>query len=102
MIDIEREHCFRLTEAPKHVPLRNGRRVHVSTLFRWAQRGVRGCKLEAIRIGGALHTSQQALQRFAEQLTAGDQDDVTREDTTAAAANRQAAEAEAELERIGI
>ncbi len=54
-----------LTEAAKRLPkLRTGRRVHPSTLWRWASRGLRGRKLETIRLGGRMCTSVNALNRF--------------------------------------
>jgi hypothetical protein len=47
---------------------RKGRPVHASCLFRWAKYGLRGVKLETIRIGGTLCTSRQALERFFARL----------------------------------
>lgn len=38
--------------------------MHVSACYRWIQRGVRGITLEAVRIGGTLYTSVEALERF--------------------------------------
>ena len=39
-----------------------------STLWRWATRGVKGVKLETVRIGaGRVYTSRQALTRFLER-----------------------------------
>lgn len=102
MIDLEAETVFRLAEAPKYLPMgRGGRRVHVSTVFRWAQRGIRGVKLDTIRVGGALHTSTSALQRFAEQLTklsgnGGNQAGPS------PSVRRRAAAAEVELRREGF
>jgi len=43
----------------------NGKRVHISAVYRWVQRGIKGVRLEAIRIGGTTYTSREALQRFA-------------------------------------
>lgn len=68
MIDID-ESLVPLREAPKLLPTRNGKRLHISTLFRWVQRGVDGVKLEVLRIGGTTYTSREALQRFAEART---------------------------------
>ena len=45
---------------------------HPSTLWRWYHQGVRGVKLEAVRLGGRLLTSQEALERFAARLAAVD------------------------------
>ena len=48
---------------------RRGRKLHKSTAFRWANPGVRGIRLEVLRIGGTLCTTVPALQRFFERLT---------------------------------
>ncbi len=64
-IDIEVEAVISLSEAARYLPpLRGGRRVHLTTLHRWARRGLRGRKLESIRLGGAVCTSREALHRF--------------------------------------
>ncbi len=72
MIDISTEHLLSLNEAAKLRPLGRGNRpCNISTVFRWVKNGVKGVKLEALRLGGALYTSREAIQRFAERLTAG-------------------------------
>ncbi len=53
----------------KEVPPTLPTRVHIATVWRWANRGIRGVKLETIRLGGKTLTSQQALTRFIEQTT---------------------------------
>ena len=66
MIDIKTENLLPLHDVPKMLPARsNGKRVHISAVYRWIQRGVQGTHLEVIRIGGTTYTSQEALQRFA-------------------------------------
>jgi hypothetical protein len=47
---------------------RRGRKLHPSSAYRWFRRGVGGVKLEAIRVGGALCTTEAALVRFFERL----------------------------------
>ena len=70
MIDLTAENLIPLRAVPRHLPPRpNGKRLHVSAIYRWAQRGVRGVRLELIRIGGTAYTTREALQRFAEHLT---------------------------------
>lgn len=69
MIDISQERLIALREAPRHLPARpNGKRVHISACYRWINRGVRGVRLEVIRVGGSTYTSLEALQRFADHL----------------------------------
>ena len=66
MIDMHSEEMLSITAAAKSLP----GRPHVSTLWRWINRGCRGIKLETLLIGGVRYTSREALQRFAERLTA--------------------------------
>ena len=66
MIDLATEQLVPLQEVPRLLPPRpSGKRVHVSAVYRWAQRGVGGTRLEAVRVGGTTYTSREALQRFA-------------------------------------
>ena len=70
MINIGTETLLTPTGAARMLPTRRkGRPVHVSTIHRWMSSGVNGVRLDAIKIGGALHTSVEALQRFADELT---------------------------------
>ena len=71
MIDSAQETLVALADVPAHLPARRGgKRPHVSCIYRWAQRGCRGIKLEVIQVGGTSCTSLEALQRFFERLTA--------------------------------
>ena len=70
MISVHQETLIALRDAPKHLPIRpNGKRLHVSAVYRWIAKGVAGVVLEAVRIGGTTYTSLEALQRFAERMT---------------------------------
>ncbi|HSS63746.1 MAG TPA: DUF1580 domain-containing protein, partial [Gammaproteobacteria bacterium] len=56
-------------DVPRHLPARrNGRRLHISAVYRWMSRGVRGIILESVRLGGTAYTSCEALQRFADAV----------------------------------
>jgi hypothetical protein len=69
-VDLFVEHLVPLSDVPSLLPPRpNGRRLHFSTIWRWATRGVRGgIRLATVRIGGATYTSREAIQRFADEL----------------------------------
>jgi len=70
MIDITTEQVLSLTDAALLLPTRRrGRPTHPGTLYRWATSGVRGIRLETLRVGGTLCTSPAALQRFCDALT---------------------------------
>ncbi len=63
----ELEPLIPLTEAAKlsWLPLRrNGRRLAVSTLWRWAIYGLRGRRLETVKVGGQRCTTLRALLAF--------------------------------------
>lgn len=70
MIDLLSERVISFTDATAVLPRRRaGRKPHVATLYRWAQKGCRGVRLETIQIGGTKCTSVEALQRFFERLS---------------------------------
>lgn len=96
-IDLSTESVLSLNAAAKSLP----GRPHVSTLWRWYARGVRGVRLETTVIGGRRFTSREALQRFAERGTAVASDDVlpARTDRQREAAIRRA---QRELDAAGI
>lgn len=69
MIDIEHENLIPIRDVPRRIPPRkNGRRLHISAVYRWMSRGVRGAVLESVRLGGTTYTTVEALQRFADHL----------------------------------
>ena len=100
MIDCASERMIALREVPRLLPPRApGRRIHVATVYRWAKRGIRGAKLETLRIGGQLFTSTDALQRFVDACSSETQCRPLRtRRARMAAINR----AERELEQAGI
>lgn len=53
-----------ITEAAKLVP----GRVHISTCWRWINRGVRGHRLQTWMIGGLRKTTREALEDFLARL----------------------------------
>ncbi len=89
------ERRLTLSQAARHLDL------HVSTLWRWQLRGVRGVRLETILLGGIRFTSHEALERFTAACTAAA--DGTK--PTACMTNqrqRQIEDAERELAEAGI
>jgi hypothetical protein len=75
-IDVFRETVLPFAEAAKRLPkLRGGRPVAPSTIYRWAQGGLKGAsgaivRLETVKIGATTCTSLEALQRFFDRLQA--------------------------------
>lgn len=67
---ILQEHQIFATDAPRYLASgKNGRPIHPLTIIRWIRCGVRGIKLEAVRLGHRWVTSTEALERFTERLT---------------------------------
>jgi hypothetical protein len=102
MIDTATETIFTLSEAAEWLPRRRrGRKTHVSTLYRWTVSGCRGVILEHIQIGATRATSQEALQRFFDQLTHGSRGKVNPPLSRSIVQRQRRSEAAAkELERI--
>ena len=69
-IDFSVEQVIPLSDAPDHIPRRRrGRKKAVSTVYRWATKGVKGVILETLQVGGTRCTSLGALQRFFNRLS---------------------------------
>lgn len=70
MIDTTNEILMALRDVPRCLPPRpNGKRLHISAVYRWTLRGVKGVRLETVKIGGTAYTSREAIQRFSERLS---------------------------------
>lgn len=69
-INLLSEQLMSMAQAVRSLPMRtSGKRLHVGTLYRWASQGVKGTRLETVRIGEHRFTSAEALQRFVDRLT---------------------------------
>src|SRR6478752_3969008 len=70
MIDPFSEAVLSLNNAARLLPARSdGKKVHLSTTYRWTTIGCRGVILESIQIGGTRYTSKEALTRFFRKLS---------------------------------
>ena len=69
---LARENLISFSTAVRSLPEVNGRRHSPSTLYRWARWGIRGIRLEYLRIGRCMVTSQEALERFFANLAVAD------------------------------
>lgn len=76
MIDVAKEKLVTFADLARRLPRRRRNRpVHVATIHRWRSKGLRGVRLEAVRVGGAWHTTMEAFARFCERLTRPEIDD---------------------------
>ncbi len=100
-----------LADVARWLPKFQGTKIHTSTLWRWCSRGVRGVRLEYLRLGGRILASVEAVTRFAAKLAELDQqprDDPLAEvrqkakRRTPTQRDRDVARARKELEAAGI
>lgn len=63
-INIEIEKLATLNDAAKLLPRVGTKKIHTSTLWRWCKKGLRGTKLEYLRVGSKIVTTHEAMQRF--------------------------------------
>jgi hypothetical protein len=103
VIDTATETVLPFSQAARRIPpIRAGRPISPTTIWRWATVGCRAkngerVRLETIRIGGASCTSLEALQRFFARLS-GDEPAQPPSRRT----SRGHAQAEAALDTAGI
>lgn len=71
---VTQEKLIPLKDVPqlKWLPRRNGKSVHIGTVFRWANNGVRGVKLSCVSVGRTKCTTQTALIKFFQDVAARD------------------------------
>ncbi|NLS96312.1 MAG: DUF1580 domain-containing protein [Planctomycetaceae bacterium] len=89
----------RLSEAAKFLPTR----PNASTIWRWATKGVRGVRLETVRVGGFHYVSEEALEAFLEATNEPTQPVApVKQPRTAKQRRESARRAQAILARAGI
>lgn len=68
MVNLHNEEVLTFSEAARIVPRVNGNRVNRGTVSRWAKLGIRGVRLDSLRLGGRYVTSREALDRFLREV----------------------------------
>jgi hypothetical protein len=65
-LPIDDEQMIPLTDVPDllWMPRPRGRKIHVSTIVRWATRGRQGIRLATLKVGSRLCTTRSALLAF--------------------------------------
>lgn len=106
-IDLINEHTISIKDATRYFPsTRKGKPTHVSKLLRLGLKGME-CRcgtvvyLEMLKLGSSWVTSREAIQRFAEAVTAVETGRLT-PPRTRKQISRSSARAVAELENAGI
>ena len=103
MIQIATEHIASLAALARSLPAgRTGRPTHPSTLYRWSQRGLRGVRLEILRVGGRTCSSHEALQRFFDALSRAASGTPTTSPSTSVTGGRDPGVVARELNQLGL
>jgi hypothetical protein len=75
-IDTREEQVYPLPAIRRYLPpsTRTGKPVHPSVIFRWIKTGLKASdgtvvRLDAVKAGGSLCTSREAVERFFSELT---------------------------------
>lgn len=92
----------RLSEAVAIVESITGDRPHVATIHRWAQRGLKGARLNTAFAGGHRRTTEEWIRQFFAEITKavdGGQVSLSREERSRPSTQQRA---EAELDAAGI
>ena len=106
-IDVFSENVLSFREAAKLLPKKPGTKgMNISTLHRWALRGLRSkdgeqVRLETVKVGGTTCTSKEALQRFFDRLSA-DEIIVPPPVVTSRSRQRECEKAEEYLRKEGV
>ena len=61
---LDGEQLVAISQVPDFIPPRRGKKLHMSTVYRWVLKGARGKILDSALLGGVRYTSLEALQRF--------------------------------------
>lgn len=64
------EQLIAIPDVPDFLPTRRGKKLHISTVYRWVLKGARGKVLDSAMLGGIRYTSLEALERFLGTTTA--------------------------------
>lgn len=69
--DLASEPLVDLNYARRHlIPKKDGKPISPSTMQRWISKGVDGVRLAVVYVGRKPHTSEAAIQRFYQEMTA--------------------------------
>lgn len=103
-IDINAEELLELSKVPANLERRTGKRLNVSTVYRWINRGIAGIQLETVLVGGSRFTSAQALNRFFTQSTLAKQGKLSKATTEGIrrAKDIRQKQVEARAKRLGV
>lgn len=104
MINPQSEKLITLAAAARLIPKRRaGKNCSISTVYRWTLCGCRGAILESLQIGGTRCTSEEALSRFFQELSAATtKASVSVPPPTSTVRLKQAKRIDEQLDKLGL
>lgn len=70
-VHAQQSNLISLSALARRLPAGDGKTLNPATTFRWATSGLRGHKLETVRIGGRFLTTWAAYEQFAAAVANG-------------------------------
>lgn len=95
------EQLIPLKKVPVYLQKLIGERKHISTIYRWVNKGIHGVRPDTITIGGTRYTSAEGLSRFFKESTESSEE-VFKSGLTAPAEAQRKTQLEATAEELGI
>lgn len=97
-INIQVETLILVSKIPDHLPRQpNGKKLHVSAVYRWMKNGIQGVRLETIFIAGCRYSSLEAMNRFWHRVTEAKDGKLSRKENN----SRANSSSENELRKAG-
>lgn len=90
------QNAMPISQAAQYIP----GRPHIATIWRWTSKGVRGCKLKTVRIGGRTMVTLADIEDFLNRLNSSATSDIPQ--ITPCQRQQQSEAARKELEKMGI
>lgn len=73
-IDVMKDKLLSLKEAAKLVPTIEGKVIHHTSIWRWMHHGSLGVRLETVRVGRRIATTEQAIANYIHEVSKRDAD----------------------------
>jgi hypothetical protein len=103
MISENSEKLISLKQASRLVPTFDGNTVHAGSVWRWSRKGIHGVRLEYVRCGRRIATSEAAMRRFFDALAKLDEENFNLPSASnRRKLNKSASDASVKLDQAGL
>ncbi len=91
-----------LREVPNHVPKVNGKKAAMSSVYRWANTGLSGVKLETVAGPSGSYTSHEAIAAFFDAVNRARKGETQSQATPAKTSDKAHSAAMKQLDAAGV